>query len=197
MTKMETTNDTKKNLPVGWRWVRLGEVAIRIKNGTSEIQNKDGIGLPVTRIETISAGQIDPDRVGWIDGREEDYVQYRLNHGDILFSHINSVERLGNCAIYCGKPPFLIHGINLLRFEFNLESAEPIFMLHVLRSADAIRFYQDRARRAIGQASLNTKDIAALEIPLPPLDEQRRIVAVLREQMAAVEKARAAAEEEL
>ena len=38
--------------------------------------------------------------------------------------------------------------------------------------------------------------LKSLEIPLPPLEDQRRIAGVLREQMAAVEKARAAAEEE-
>ena len=39
--------------------------------------------------------------------------------------------------------------------------------------------------------------LAALEAPLPPLAEQKRIAAILKEQMAVVEKARSAAEEEL
>jgi type I restriction enzyme S subunit len=39
--------------------------------------------------------------------------------------------------------------------------------------------------------------LSKLPIPLPPLSEQRRIAGILREQMAAVERARATAEAEL
>jgi len=44
---------------------------------------------------------------------------------------------------------------------------------------------------------LSRDDLEMLNFPLPPLSEQRRIAAVLREQMAAVEKARAAAQDRL
>jgi type I restriction enzyme S subunit len=120
-----------------------------------------------------------------------------LEVGDILFSHINSVERLGNCAIYSGRPEKLIHGMNLLRMEPNKDSVFPDYLLCCLRSDSAMCFYKDNARRAIGQASLNTKDISALPLSLPPLPEQRRIAAILKEQMSVAEKARAAGEEGL
>jgi type I restriction enzyme S subunit len=45
--------------------------------------------------------------------------------------------------------------------------------------------------------AISRSDLEGLEIPLPPLPEQQRIAAVLREQTAAVERARAAAEVEL
>src|SRR5947199_68651 len=89
-------------LPGDWRWVRLGEVCTRISNGTSTPQNTEGKGLSVTRIETISNGKINTQKVGWIDSEVEDLERYILRSGDILFSHINSVERLGNCALYDG-----------------------------------------------------------------------------------------------
>ncbi|MBU0676965.1 MAG: restriction endonuclease subunit S, partial [Verrucomicrobia bacterium] len=46
-------------------------------------------------------------------------------------------------------------------------------------------------------AEISKTQLEGFEIPLPPLAEQRRIAAILKEQMAAVEKARVAAEEEL
>jgi type I restriction enzyme S subunit len=184
-------------LPRGWRCARLGEVCTRISNGTSTTQNTEGKGLPVTRIETISSGKINAQKVGWIDSDIEDLEQYILRSGDILFSHINSVERLGNCALYDGTLPTLVHGMNLLRLEVNDSLAEPLFLLSYFRSEQARKFYDTNARRAIGQASLNIKDLSRLEIPLPPLPEQKRIAAILREQMAAVDQARTAAETQL
>ncbi|PKK81919.1 MAG: restriction endonuclease subunit S, partial [candidate division Zixibacteria bacterium HGW-Zixibacteria-1] len=39
--------------------------------------------------------------------------------------------------------------------------------------------------------------VAQIEIPIPPLEEQKKIAAILKEQMAAIEKARETAEAEL
>jgi type I restriction enzyme S subunit len=40
----------------------LGEVILFVRNGTTLKQNKEGKGLPVTRIETISDEKIDPKK---------------------------------------------------------------------------------------------------------------------------------------
>lgn len=45
--------------------------------------------------------------------------------------------------------------------------------------------------------AISRKQLLNIQVPLPPLDEQRRIVAILNAKMAAVEKARAAAEVEM
>jgi len=177
-----------QELPRGWRLARLGEVLSAMTNGTTWDQNKHGIGLRVTRIETISKGTIDRNRTGWIDAPLESVTAYRLKSGDILFSHINSLERLGNCAMYEGDPPVLIHGMNLLRLECNMELVVPRFLLHVLRSQTAVSLYRHRARRAIGQASLNTSDVSGLPIPVCPLADQKRIAVELDQKTGAVEK---------
>ena len=52
-------------------------------------------------------------------------------------------------------------------------------------------------RGAVGQQRVPKEFLMALPIPLPPLAEQKRIVAVLNEQLAAVERARKAAEAQL
>ena len=193
---MNDKNETRRQLPDGWRWAKLGEVCLRISNGTSANQNQEKKGLPVTRIETISTGEINSERVGYIDATTEEFERYVLGRGDIIFSHINSFERLGNCALYKGEPSTLIHGMNLLRLEVDL-NANSDFLLAFLRSKDARAFYDENARRAIGQASLNTKDLSTMQIPLPPLDEQKRIAAILGEQLNAVQKARDAARAQL
>jgi type I restriction enzyme S subunit len=179
-------------LPRGWRWASLGDICKRISNGTSAPQGADHRQVPVTRIETISSGDINIGKVGWL-ATVEGIEKHRLNLGDILFSHINSLERLGNCAIYRGEPPLLVHGINLLRFQLNTEIIEPELCLRYLRTDAAKTFYLGTARRAIGQASINTSDIAALPIPLPPLPEQRRMASMLGDQLDAVHRAREAA----
>src|SRR5438309_1217903 len=87
-------------IPNDWSVTRLGDVAIRLENGVTFDQSSDRNGLPVTRIETISDERIDEEKVGFLDVKEEDIRGHELEIGDILFSHINSIEHIGKTAIY-------------------------------------------------------------------------------------------------
>ncbi len=72
----------------------------------------------------------------------------------------------------------------------------PEFLLAFLRS----ELFQHRKDRVIPESimgSITLTDAAKLEMPLPPLSEQRQIASRLAEQLAAAEKARQAAEDEL
>lgn len=187
----------KYPLPDHWRWVRLGDVLLSIKNGIVREQNFERRGFRVSRIETVSSGVINPNRVGWVNLPTERFKDLKLRNGDILFSHINSVEKLGNCAIYEGVPENLYHGMNLLLIGVNESLLFPYFLLYWLKSDYSKRYYTTNARRAIGQASLNQKDIREIPVILPPLPEQRRIAETIQEMMQQVESAQNACEKQL
>jgi type I restriction enzyme, S subunit len=72
-----------------WDPVPLGELLLDIRNGLTAPQEKEPPGIPVTRIETISKGVVDMDRVRYIRGRAPAKLErFRLKCGDVLFSHI-------------------------------------------------------------------------------------------------------------
>jgi len=169
-------------LPPGWRWVKLGEVITHMANGTTAKQNKESRGIPVTRMETIANERIDSQRVGFIENPTQLMVnKYRLLPGDILFSHINSDPHLGKTAIYDGVPPILLHGMNLLRITVNKHILESEFLNYVFKAYRNLEIFVSIAQRAIGQSSINQRKMRDLPIPLPSLEEQRRIVAQLEE----------------
>jgi type I restriction enzyme S subunit len=161
--------------------VELADVLTLIRNGSTSEQIADKQGIPITRIETISDGTINSERVGWTKPKAHELEGYKLQVGDILFSHINSIEHLGKCAIYEGEPPILMHGMNLLLLRANKLLIEPEFLLKYLRSQPAINSIRARAGRAVNQASINQKALQSIPFILPPLPEQRRIVSILRE----------------
>lgn len=104
----------KLKLPMDWSIKRLGDILMRLENGLSYKQNEHILNdkaFPITRIETISDGSINPDRIGWVENISEHNLSssFKLNRGDILFSHINSLEHVGKTAIYLGFPKLLIH----------------------------------------------------------------------------------------
>ena len=183
-----------KRLPNGWCTTSITEVILKMANGTTAKQNKEGIGTPVTRIETIAQGLINFDKVGFIDADAALVDKYSLQKGDILFSHINSDTHLGKTALY-EEDRCLLHGMNLLLIRCNPTAVDYKF-LHFLSIFYRTRgFFIEIANKSVNQSSINQKNLCSLSIPLPPLKEQRRIVAKIEELTAHSKRARAALEE--
>lgn len=165
------------DLPEGWQEVALTDCLEDFRNGwTYDTRATDGL-MPITRIETISNGRIDYNRVGL--AQPDDRLEaFRLHRNDILFSHINSVEHIGKVAIKEDDRP-LYHGMNLIRLRPNAK-VEPGFLFARLQSEATRAHFRSACKRAVNQASLNKGEIGGYHFALPPLDEQRRIAEVLR-----------------
>jgi type I restriction enzyme S subunit len=167
-------------IPKEWEVVKLGDVLLLLRNGLTARQNKEGNGYPVTRIETISEEKIDLSKLGYVSGlSEKDVENYRLIEGDILFSHINSLEHIGKTAIYEGVPRFLLHGMNLLLLRPDKNKIYPIFLLYLLRLFREKKIFEAMSKRAVNQASINQTELRNLKIFLPSLPEQQKIAEVL------------------
>ena len=136
-------------------------------------------GLPITRIETIADGTINPTKVGFADLEESDCADWLLQDGDILISHINSTKHLGKCAIYEGDPPALIHGMNLLALRVDPDVAASRYVYWMLSSTGFRRKLPRITKDSVNQSSFNISSFKKLEIPLPPLAEQKRIAGIL------------------
>ena len=157
----------------------ISDIAVLLRNGRSVRQSPDAGGLPITRIETIADGTIDPARVGFADLAESDCTDWLLQNGDILISHINSTKHLGKCAIYEGDPPALVHGMNLLALRVDQDVADSRYVYRMLSSASFRRQLPRITKDSVNQSSFNISNFKKLQIPLPPLPEQKRIAGIL------------------
>ena len=165
-------------IPGHWECVRLKNVCTGFSNGTTadQVDFLDGT-VSVTRIETISKGIINYEKVGHVQ-YSNNLLNYRLQVGDILFSHINSYERVGNCALYEGEHP-LYHGMNLMRITPISKFAHYKFIHYYLISPLFLKQVQLKCKPAINQVSIPGKYVKDLRLNLPPLSEQHSIVSFL------------------
>jgi type I restriction enzyme S subunit len=162
-----------------WPTVAIGEIACLLRNGMSIKQSPGAGGMPITRIETIAFGSVNLSRCGYAGLERKDCSAWLLEHGDILISHINSLAHLGKCAIFEERGCEVVHGMNLLNMRVDQSVAFPRFVLHALRSKRFVAQISTIAKKSVNQASFNISTFKELEIPLPPLEEQRRIAAIL------------------
>ena len=171
-------------IPKEWEVKRLGDLLLRCANGlTYDVSMTHGIS--VTRIETISTGKINYQKVGYIPN-EIGYENFKMEQGDILYSHINSLSQIGKVAYYNGDKK-LYHGMNLLLLRANMYVSQQ-YLYYVLLTEYMRHMAQIIAKPAVNQASISTGDLKKIRILVPPLEEQQKISEVLSVWDKAIEK---------
>ena len=182
----------------GWTYKKLGEVFSSINNGANIKQIKGATGIPITRIETLSNDKFNRDRMGFANIENvTPFASYVLNEGDILMSHINSMKFLGRSVAYSKMgDETIIHGMNLLRLVPTTNVLSP-FMIYQFQT----RYFKDQilqiSHQSVNQASFNITNLKGLNIMVPPLAEQERIVEQLDAAFAQIDELKSNAERQL
>ena len=170
-----------------WPMVALSELCYEIKNGKN-VEQHDGEGkYRVTRIQTISDGIVDLSKTKWTND-EPDENSFMQN-GDILFSHINSIEHLAKTAIFYSDEK-VVHGINLLRLRPKQDVVLSQYLAYCLKSVFFVDIARSYAQKAVNQASIKASDLKNIKIPLPPIPVQEEIVAELDNYQKVIDGAR-------
>ncbi len=160
-----------------WEQRKLGEVTDSIKNGyTYKSDGSRDRKYKITRIESISSGSINVEKLGSSDEINESFL---LKDGDILFSHINSLQYIANTALYTADLGEIYHGMNLLNIRSNQKIIDAHFLIHLLKHDKSREWFRIAAKPAVNQASISTTDVAKFEFMMPNIIEQKRIATLL------------------
>ncbi len=196
-TMQETATELPKRLPAGWRWVKLGEVLKDVLTGFA-CGERDEAGIIQLRMNNIDTrGNFLWDEFLRVPASPEVKARYGLVVDDVLFNNTNSTELVGKSAIFRGHQEAVVFSNHFTRLRPSRNALLPEFLAAWLLQHWQLGVFANICNRWIGQSAVKPSKLLALEIPLPPLSEQRRIAALLNDQLAAVERARKAAKEEL
>ena len=156
-----------------WEQRKLGEVTDCIKNGyTYKADGSREHKYKITRIETISSGVINTEKLGSSD---EVNKNFKLVEGDILFSHINSLPYIANTAIYTENLGEIYHGMNLLNIRAKQNIIDVYFLLYLLKKESNRDWFRTIAKPAVNQASISTTEVSLFEFQMPNIKEQQAI----------------------
>ena len=150
----------------------LEDIAYDLMYGTSEKSSRLG-KVPVLRMGNINReGGLD-----WKDlvysNNEEDIEKFKLLHNDLLFNRTNSSEWVGKTAIYKGERPAIYAGY-IIRLRTIFVNAD--YINFVMNSQYHRNWCNDVKTDAVNQSNINAQKLSIFRVPLPPIEEQKRIV---------------------
>jgi len=173
--------DTGIRISTKWPMVKLAEVALEIKSGFA-CGSSDGnsTGIPHLRPMNISTdGQLVWGGTKYIsEDVFTDKPDYLLKAGDILFNNTNSKELVGKTC-YVDRDIHAGFSNHLTRIRPDLLKIIPRLLAIILHEMWRRGTFLDLCHRWVGQAGVNNAVLSSVEIPLPPLGVQEKIVVEL------------------
>ena len=159
----------------------IDDCFFQIQNGANIKQGDVDGGFPITRIETTANDKFNRDRMGYAGITDiSKYESYVLEDGDLLMSHINSVQYLGRTVLYVKQTDeTIIHGMNLLRLKARRDVINPAYARYCFYGSPFRRQVRKITKKSVNQASFAVKDLKQIKIDVPSLSEQEQIVEVL------------------
>jgi type I restriction enzyme S subunit len=154
----------------------LGPSLIAAQYGSSALSHSEPIGVPILRMNSLRDDGWDLSDLKYIQLNERELENYRLQPGDILFNRTNSKELVGKCEVFREAGDWVFASY-LIRVRTNQARLIPQFASDFLGTGIG-RMQIDRvSRQIIGMTNINAEEIRELLIPIPSVDQQKKLVA--------------------
>lgn len=188
------------SLNTRWRFATLSSVCHKIQDGAHHSPSvthdarRPGT-YPYVTSKNIRHWHLDRENISFVDEDFHNSIYPRCNaeFGDILLTKDGA--NTGQVTLNTFEEPIsLLSSVCLIKPD--LSKLDPRFLVYYIQSDDGFRSIAGQMTGAAIKRIV-LKRIKCSLIPLPPLDEQKRIVAALDQAFAALDRARANAEANL
>lgn len=165
------------DLPENWRWVRLGRIVKKLTDGSHNPPPNSGSGYPVISAKNVKNGLItfeNVDRFTDEAGFEKENPRTNISRGDVILGIIGG--SIGNIAVYTHDRQVIAQR-SIAIIESMIDTG---YFVYVLKSP-LLQNAMQAAAAGSAQGGVYLGTLSNFLVPLPPLAEQKRIVAKLEE----------------
>lgn len=162
----------KNNLPSSWLWTTIKEICLDPQYGWTTSASKEG-KIKFLRTTDITSGKVDWDTVPFCESVPDELEKYQVRKGDIVISRAGSI----GFSHLIKSPPKAVFASYLIRFKSLIDSN---FFYDFLQSP---LYWINISEKKLGIAvqNVNATKLKQICIPLPPLNEQKRIASKIEE----------------
>lgn len=166
-----TEEEIPFEIPENWRWVRWGNLSNSIQYGYNASAISSGFAKMV-RISDIQDNQILWDTVPYCEITESEYEKYKLNNTDLLFARTGGT--VGKSVLVSGLTERSVYAGYLIRSHYN-QNLNPQYLKYFMECP--LYWSQLTQGTTKGcQPNCNGQTLSQMILPLPPIEEQQRIV---------------------
>ena len=182
----EITDEEKPfDIPKSWKWVRLGEILLKLTDGTHSTPKYTDSGVPFLSVKDVSAGKLNFSNCKYISEQEHEELYSRCNpeYGDLLLTKVGTTGIPVLVDTYIQFSLF----VSVALLKFNQQAIYNKY-LQVLINSPLVQMQAAENTRGVGNKNWVMRDISNTLIVLPPLAEQKRIVEKLEQLLPLCER---------
>jgi type I restriction enzyme S subunit len=148
------------------------------------------------RVANVQRGYLDLTDIKLIDASEQDIADLCLKPGDVLFNEGGDRDKLGRGWIWNGEIAECIHQNHVFRARLHDAQIEPKYVSWFGNTVGQ-KYFIEQGKQTTNLASINLTKLGALPIPIPPPQEQFRIVREVDVRLSVIEQMEALVEKNL
>lgn len=177
------------NLPIGWKYFRLAQVA-DISSGMSVSKNrklKEPIEVPYLRVANVQRGELQLEEVKTMLIEKQGLNELKLRKWDVLFNEGGDRDKLGRGWIWgnqiepCITQNHVFRASPLLATEYHSK-----FISH-WGNTFGREYFEKGGKQTTNLASINKTVLGLFPVPMPSMQEQQEIISVLEDKMSVIE----------
>lgn len=174
----KTDKAGEKGLPQGWSVRLLGDISEiqgGIQVGKRRNNDVEMVEVPYLRVANVQRGWLNLDEIKTISVTSEEKDRLLLQSGDVLMNEGGDRDKLGRGWVWDGQLAECIHQNHVFRIRLHKDILPPEFVSHFANERGQQYFF-DQGTQTTNLASISKRKVAALPVPVPPLEEAVEIV---------------------
>ncbi|EOE6858649.1 restriction endonuclease subunit S [Cronobacter dublinensis] len=175
-------------LPAGWKWCRLGDLAIGSEAGWSpqcEPHPRNGDDWGVLKISSVTWGEFNPEENKALPVKLEPRQEYEVKGKDFLLSRANTSELVARSVVVPQTAPkHLMLSDKIIRFQFS--DLLDVNYINIVNNSMLSREYYGMVAGGTSASMKNVtrNQVSLLPVALPPNNEQKKIISVTESVLA-------------
>jgi type I restriction enzyme S subunit len=189
--------EADNSLPPSWIRVRFEDIALTAGGVTlgRKLGDRKTVTLPYLRVANVKRGELDLSVIKEVTIADDEIERYALRENDLLMTEGGDWDKVGRAATWKGEIPICLHQNHVFRSRMRCSEISPVWFERYFNSPDGRRYFESASKQTTNLASINMRQVRGCPVPLPPLAEQKRIVAKVDELMALCDRLEAQQQE--
>lgn len=170
--------ESEVTYPDHWAVVSFDEVAVVIGGVTKgrDLRGKRVMVCPYLAVANVQRGYFRLESLKSIEIAEDELQKYLVHVGDLLITEGGDWDKVGRTAIWPGSVERCLHQNHVFKARVPSEQLLAEWVELVFNSGVGREYFAGASKQTTNLASINMTQLRSFPLPIPPLEEQRRIL---------------------